>query len=275
MFSPTPHPFRDFELTGWQTAAPAYQDSFAAVAELFIPTLLEKLNITSNMAMLDVACGTGNLAAAATARGAQVIGVDFTETMLAQARQLYPAITFHHGDAEALSFNDEYFDAVAINFGVNHFPHPAQALKEAQRVLRTNGHLAFTVWAEPSINIAWQIIFAAIKDAGDPDIPLPTPPSGAVNQASTCSQLLLESGFSASEIDVTLIRQYWALSSAQELMTTLASGTVRMAYVLNAQPTQAQPAILSAIEAKLTDYAKDDVYHVPVAAHLAHARKSF
>ena len=275
MSSPKPHPFRDFELKGWQTAALAYQDSFAAVAQLFIPALLDKLNTTStNMPMLDVACGTGNLAAAATALGAQVTGVDFTAPMLEQAQQLHPEVIFCHSDAESLPFADECFDAIAINFGVNHFPYPVQALREARRVLKTDGHLAFTVWAAPEVNIAWQIVFTAIKAAGDANVPLPTPPSGAVNQTATCSRLLIDSGFSINDIDITSVEQTWQLPAPQDLLTVLAAGTVRMASVLNAQPTEAQAAILSVVKEKLADYYQHGLYHVPVTAYLAHARKS-
>ncbi len=56
--------------------------------------------------VLDACCGTGDLAIAARARGADAIGLDFSERMLERARRKEPAIEWVQGDVLALPFDD-------------------------------------------------------------------------------------------------------------------------------------------------------------------------
>ena len=55
------------------------------------------------------------------------------------AKVRYPGLRFRQADAEAMPEADGTFDAVAIGFGVHHFPFPVRALVEAHRVLRLGG----------------------------------------------------------------------------------------------------------------------------------------
>jgi ubiquinone/menaquinone biosynthesis C-methylase UbiE len=70
--------------------------------------------------VVDVTTGAGYAAAAAADRGAEVIGIDFSATQVALARQRYPSLEFREGDAGALPFPDGAFYAVVSNFGMPH-----------------------------------------------------------------------------------------------------------------------------------------------------------
>jgi len=100
--------------------------------------------------VLDVACGTGNLAIVAARGGARVTGVDIATNLLQQARtraeteQL--AIQFDEGDAERLPYADEAFDVVVSMFGVMFAPHPDVAAAELVRVCRPGGTIALANW---------------------------------------------------------------------------------------------------------------------------------
>src|SRR4051794_24632811 len=65
---------------------------------------------------LDVATGTGDLAMALRRRGAEVVGLDFSERMLELARQKAPDVAFEQGNALALPYGDGEFDAVTVGF---------------------------------------------------------------------------------------------------------------------------------------------------------------
>src|SRR5919205_1613687 len=66
---------------------------------------------------LDVATGTGDLAIALRARGAEVVGLDFSDPMLELARRKAPDVRFEAGNALDLPFDDAEFDAATVGFG--------------------------------------------------------------------------------------------------------------------------------------------------------------
>jgi demethylmenaquinone methyltransferase / 2-methoxy-6-polyprenyl-1,4-benzoquinol methylase len=90
---------------------------------------------------LDVATGTGDLAIALRARGAEVVGVDFAEKMLEIARQKAPDIEFRAGNALALDFADNEFDAATVGFGARNFDNLDRGLAEMARVVRPGGRV--------------------------------------------------------------------------------------------------------------------------------------
>jgi SAM-dependent methyltransferase len=118
----------------------------AGDAEAFV----EVLDITPGMRVLDVACGTGNLAIPAARKGARVTGVDIASNLLAQARARAEAedleIAFEEGDAEALPFPDEHFDLVMSMFGAMFAPDPERVASELARVCRHGGRIAMANW---------------------------------------------------------------------------------------------------------------------------------
>src|SRR5262245_9637237 len=97
--------------------------------------------VRSGDRVLDACCGTGDLAVAAHARGASVVGLDFSEPMLERARRKDSAVEWVHGDMLALPFGDESFDAVTVGFGVRNVEDLDGGLRELRRVLRPGGRL--------------------------------------------------------------------------------------------------------------------------------------
>ena len=172
-----PDAVRAFEHTGWEKAAPAYGDTFAAASGEYADALLDAADIRPGFQVLDLCCGPGLVTGAAARRGAAASGLDFSPAMLTEARAAYPGLCFHEGDAEAVPLADASFDAVVSNFGIHHVPRPERALAEVFRVLRPGGRFAFTNWANPADNIAWQLLFDAVRLHGDPGA-AKAPPSG-------------------------------------------------------------------------------------------------
>src|SRR5215217_3977075 len=152
--------FRDFEHQGWSApeVAAEYHDHFSPVTTQAIGALLDAAGVRPGMWVVDVATGPGYSAAAAAERGAEVVGIDFSSTQLALARQLYPNIEFRQGDAGGLPLPDDSVDAVLTNFGMPHFPDPDAFLREAFRVLRSGGRVAFSAWVSPQECIGFGII---------------------------------------------------------------------------------------------------------------------
>ena len=81
--------------------------------------------------VLDACCGTGDLAIAAADAGGNVTGVDFSKPMLERARRKDPELEWVEGDALALPFADESFDAATVGFGVRNLSELDKGLARA------------------------------------------------------------------------------------------------------------------------------------------------
>jgi demethylmenaquinone methyltransferase/2-methoxy-6-polyprenyl-1,4-benzoquinol methylase len=92
--------------------------------------------------VLDVCCGTGDLAVAAHEAGGKVTGLDFSEPMLERAHGKSGEIDWVAGDALAMPFADGSYDAATVGFGVRNFEDLPRGLAELRRVLRPGGRLA-------------------------------------------------------------------------------------------------------------------------------------
>lgn len=118
----------------------------ANAAEEFV----NRLPLSAGMRVLDVACGTGNLAIPAARKGAQVTGADIAPNLLEQARQRAAAerlpATFEEGDAEQLPYRDAQFDLVMSMFGAMFAPRPERVAAELARVCRPGGIIAMANW---------------------------------------------------------------------------------------------------------------------------------
>jgi SAM-dependent methyltransferase len=102
--------------------------------------------------VLDVACGTGNAALVAAARGAAVTGLDAAERLVGVARERAAAAGLEAewlvGDAQALPFEDARFDAAVSVFGVIFAPDARRAAAELVRVVRPGGRIVLTAWID-------------------------------------------------------------------------------------------------------------------------------
>jgi demethylmenaquinone methyltransferase / 2-methoxy-6-polyprenyl-1,4-benzoquinol methylase len=103
---------------------------------------------------LDACCGTGDLAIAAHAAGAEVVGVDFSERMLERARRKAPESEFVHGDMLALPFGAGSFDSATVGFGVRNVEDLTAGIRELRRVLRSGGRLGILEITTPRGRLA-------------------------------------------------------------------------------------------------------------------------
>ena len=126
---------------------------------------------------LDVATGTGDLAIALRARGAEVTALDFSEGMLDVARAKAPDIRFEQGDALALPYADSEFDAVTVGFGARNFSDLGRGLREITRVTRPGGRIVVLEITTPQgAPLSWffsiwfdRVVPALGRMAGDRD----------------------------------------------------------------------------------------------------------
>ncbi len=128
---------------------------------------------------LDLCCGSGDIAFALAARGAEVIGLDFSPPMLQIAKQRIPPSAPRHpntqhrvqsrdtciqspgfvfGDAQRIPFPDNSFDAVTIGYGLRNLASWETGLREMQRVARPGGRLVVLDFGKPP-NAFWRAVY--------------------------------------------------------------------------------------------------------------------
>jgi len=111
---------------------------------------IARLALMPGVRLLDVACGSGNLAIPAARLGAIVTGVDIATNLLDQARARAESesltIQFDEGDAENLPYGDAAFDEVVSMFGAMFAPRPELVAAELVRVCRPGGRIAMANW---------------------------------------------------------------------------------------------------------------------------------
>ena len=113
---------------------------------------VRRAGLSGGESVLDVACGTGDLAARFSRAGAgRVVALDFCEEMLAEARRKFARrpIQWVRGDAMALPMGEADFDVVSIAFGIRNVSDPARALGEFWRVLRPGGRVIVLEFTRP------------------------------------------------------------------------------------------------------------------------------
>ena len=119
-----------------------------AVFAPWAPVLLDAAAVGIGHTVLDVACGTGVVAAAAVERvgpSGAVTGVDINPGMIAVAARTR-GVRWAQADAARLPFPDGGFDRVLCQAGLQFVPDRLGALREMGRVLRPGGRVALLVW---------------------------------------------------------------------------------------------------------------------------------
>ncbi|OJT16870.1 hypothetical protein BO221_48115 [Archangium sp. Cb G35] len=170
--------------------------------------------------ILEIACGTGELARAAvlhcleerrtTGRCGGVVATDFSPGMVALAKKTLDALDAPDiaraevQDGQALGFDPASFDAVFSAFGIFLFPDRNAGWREAARVLRPGGLLATAVWRGPEDNALARLQMAPVVSALPERVRSSLPRSGWLDIASAegLEKEVRAAGFVAPEVSV-------------------------------------------------------------------------
>lgn len=117
---------------------------------------VKQLRAIAPKKILDIASGTGDFALELLSlKPTQIIGADISEGMLEMGRKKMKKkgvdhiITMEVGDSEHLSYEDNYFDALTVGFGVRNFQDLEKGLSEMLRVVRPEGKIAILEFSKP------------------------------------------------------------------------------------------------------------------------------
>lgn len=259
--------FERMERLGWakSSVACAYADRFSNATKLVAEHLSDAIKASKGQSVLDLCSGHGVVAAELASRGATVTGVDFSPAMVTLAENAVPDAHFVVGDAMALAFGDDVFDAVTIGFGVPHFPDPSKGLGEVSRVLKPKGRLAFSIWQGKGSAGGFGWLFEAFDVHGDASITLPPGPDAhAFADAEVALPTLEALGFTA--VSMNIARAYLNVDQPEDLFDAYDQGAVRAATLLSGQTEKARANIREMMAKRVRVHAikTDDAWHVPV-----------
>lgn len=266
--------FNAFEAEGWERRVDAYDGFFTPITGRLFGPLLDAVRVVPGTRLLDVATGPGHLPARAAERGAVPVGVDVADAMVTRARELYPTLEFHRGDAEELPFADAEFDAVTANFLLPHLARPERAMAELVRVLAPGGRLALATWDVPSRSRLFGFFLEAFSEVGAaPPSDLPAGPDVfRFADDAAFTELLTTAGL--RDVEVSPIAFNYETATFDEYWQALQEGTVRMSSLLHGQSEETRLRIRDALKQKLDEHrAPIDTITLPVAVKLAAGTK--
>jgi ubiquinone/menaquinone biosynthesis C-methylase UbiE len=167
---------------------------------------------------LDVGCGNGAFTATLVAQCApdSVDGLDPSAGQLAYARTrpILEAARFHQGDAMALPFPDNSFDAAVMPLVIFFVPDPAKGVAEMTRVVRRGGTVSAYAWDMPGGGFPYFALQTILREMG---LAVPTPPSPDASRLETLQELWTEAGLVEVETQAITVQRtfadfddYWA-----------------------------------------------------------------
>jgi ubiquinone/menaquinone biosynthesis C-methylase UbiE len=262
--------FKEFETAGWSEPgrADAYDSVVGRVTARAIEPLLHAARAGPGTRLLDVATGPGHVAGAAAARGAEAVGVDISEEMLARARRLYPRVDFRRSDAESLPFEDGAFDAVVAAFLLHHVPSPERVVGELARVAC---RVAVAQWDVSSRDRLLGLITDAIAATGvEPPVDRAVGPSRERLAGDEELRRLLE-GAGLVDVELSTVAFEQRLAGTDELWEGVLGGSVNTRAVVLAQPLVIQERIRTALEHLAEPHRSEHGLDVPVSIRIASA----
>lgn len=118
--------------------------------------LIQRLAVTADDRVLDLACGTGDFAAMALGRTSDVIGVDFARLMLKRAHQRLQCLPLLQADALRLPLADSSITVAVSGFALRNFVAIPPVLAELARVMKPGGRLGLLEVDRPAnLAVRW------------------------------------------------------------------------------------------------------------------------
>ncbi|MGE3779139.1 MAG: class I SAM-dependent methyltransferase [Pirellulaceae bacterium] len=225
----------------------------------------------SEYVLLDVAGGTGDVALDVTVGlgpHATIWCVDMVSEMVANAAEAAAAagLTNMHckeSRAESLSFEDATFDAVLCRFGIMFFSEPEKSVREALRVLKPGGRVAYGVWGARVANPFHSVLLDVLDRHVDRPPPDPDAP-GAFRHAVSGKLVDILRGAGAADVRETTFRFNIELPSFQRYFEMRTGTSETLLEKLRRMPDAEREQFTNEVERGARQYLTSDGISFPV-----------
>jgi ubiquinone/menaquinone biosynthesis C-methylase UbiE len=202
----------------------AYERYMGEWSRLAGEVFLDWLAPESGLRWLDVGCGSGAFTERIVERCSPVSvqGIDPSEEQLAYARQRHASglAQFHRGDAMALPFPDDSFDAAVMPLVIFFVPAPAKGVAEMARVVCPGGIVAAYAWDMFEGGHPYATLLAEMRGMG---VAVPVPPSSEASRIDAMRELWTNAGLEAVETrEITVQRTF---ADFDDYWTTILGGS--------------------------------------------------
>lgn len=156
--------YSDYDPFAW-----IYNKHWGSFATRIVPVLDELVldDLPPGARILDLCCGTGQLAHTLSARGFELTGIDGSESMIAIARENAPDAAFRVDDARDFTIDGEFHAALSTFDSLNHVMSLAEltsVLRNVYRALMCGGVFAFDLNMEEGYRIRWRGSHGYVED---------------------------------------------------------------------------------------------------------------
>ena len=262
----------------WRFAgiADGYDRYMAPMLSTWTPDLFDQTNIGSGDDVLDVACGTGIVARHAADKvtpDGSVSGIDvdlaMVEVARAKGRTLPVPFTCYQADATDLPFDDESFDVVFCQQGLQFISQRQAAVDQLYRVLKPGRTMALSVWGPLQHTPGYQVLGEAMAmHIGEEPATANAVPF-ALHDHDELAGLVDSAGF--GDVDVKPVTREVRFPSAREFFRREVVSWLAGAV---GQPDEAQrEAVIAELERGLEPHIDSDGLAFPMEALIVSGRK--
>lgn len=251
----------------WSGVAHAYARSFAGLCAGAVPTMLDGL--PTGTRVLDVGCGPGTLSAAAKERSLEVVAVDLDPEMAALAAERLGQDVLAAGLPD-LPLAAGGFEAVLVNFVLNHVDSPAAAARELVRVTAPGGTVRATIWT--SAPSAQGALFRSVLDASgavEPVFPRLDPADDFERSTDGLASLLSAAGARITE--ARMIDWVWHVS-LDDFWAAPTGGVGGLGIAWAAQTAEVQDRMRVELDRLAAPLMEDGLIRLPATAAYVEAR---
>jgi ubiquinone/menaquinone biosynthesis C-methylase UbiE len=264
--------YRQASLGIWEQMAAGWEDDRRSIwqaSRVVGEWLVDALDPKPGETVLELAAGVGDTGLAAAERlgpSGRLISTDFSAPMVEAARRRadelgVSKVEFRTMDAERMDLEDDSVDGVLCRWGYMLMADPVAALTETRRVLRPEGRVAFSVWADPDANPWASVPARALIEHTGARLPDPLAPGIFAMASEERTRELLDAA-GLRPLRMEHVEMEWEFDTPDDHWRYVMDLAGALAMVIRTMPEREQAAVRRLTEERLEPLAREPGYRL-------------